>query len=585
MNVLLLLLVAVVWYIAFYFTYGRFLQKRVVNADDKNITPAHRLFDGIDYVPANKYVLYGHHVGAIAGTGPIAGPTMAMAWGWLPAFLWILLANAVIGAVHDYLALMSSIRYESKTIGTVAGKVLSDRVKYIFLWFMLFSLILIIAAFVIFDVNVFMTRPQVATAIMLFMPIAIIVGVLIYKLNFPLPYAVAVGLLLIIGAIYVGYHVPLVITNYNVWVTLLLIFGWLAGWLPLWYLLQPRDFLNVYIMWGGIIIGAVALIVSMASIQIPAVTSLTQPLVGYKPSPVWPVIVLVIACGALSGFHSLVASGTTARQLSSELDALMIGYGGMFTEGLVALIVAFSVASTLPQSFQMLSSTTSWPAGVDKNPFTFVVANTLGAFTQGYGIVVHNAFGIDIIYGAIFAGLWFATFDFAVLDTTNRLARFTWMEIIEPLRNRTPTLHSILNNRYIASLIPLAIGGSLAYTGSISYVWPAFSGANQLLAALALITTSSWVFYVLKKPMKVALAIFIPAFFLWGTVTTALVWYLLNVAYPTFTKGLAAGNMSTMYMGLALTVIVIILVALDLMLMAEFLNVAAKRRKNKNATA
>ncbi|MEM0198123.1 MAG: carbon starvation CstA family protein, partial [Fervidicoccaceae archaeon] len=133
MNVLLLLLVAVVWYIAFYFTYGRFLQKRVVNADDKNITPAHRLFDGIDYVPANKYVLYGHHVGAIAGTGPIAGPTMAMAWGWLPAFLWILLANAVIGAVHDYLALMSSIRYESKTIGTVAGKVLSDRVKYIFL--------------------------------------------------------------------------------------------------------------------------------------------------------------------------------------------------------------------------------------------------------------------------------------------------------------------------------------------------------------------------------------------------------------------------------------------------------------------
>ncbi|MEM3491437.1 MAG: carbon starvation CstA 5TM domain-containing protein, partial [Fervidicoccaceae archaeon] len=243
------------------------------------------------------------------------------------------------------------------------------------------------------------------------------------------------------------------------------------------------------------------------------------------------------------------------------------------------------VASTLPQSFQMLSSTTSWPAGVDKNPFTFVVANTLGAFTQGYGIVVHNAFGIDIIYGAIFAGLWFATFDFAVLDTANRLARFTWMEIIEPLRNRTPTLHSILNNRYIASLIPLAIGGSLAYTGSISYVWPAFSGANQLLAALALITTSSWVFYVLKKPMKVALAIFIPAFFLWGTVTTALVWYLLNVAYPTFTKGLAAGNMSTMYMGLALTVIVIILVALDLMLMAEFLNVAAKRRKNKNATA
>nr|WP_252901415.1 carbon starvation CstA 5TM domain-containing protein [Vulcanisaeta sp. JCM 14467] len=210
--------------------------------------------------------------------------------------------------------------------------------------------------------------------------------------------------------------------------------------------------------------------------------------------------------------------------------------------------------------------------------YTFVVANTLGAFTQGYGILLHNAFGIDIIYGAIFAGLWFATFDFAVLDTANRLARWTWTDILEPLRTRAPKLFEALNNRYFASLIPLIIAGSLAYTGTIAYVWPAFSGANQLLAALALLTTSSWVMFVLKRPRKASLAILIPALFLWVTVTTALFWYVIVVSYPTFIAGLQKHIFTTMYSGLALTIIASILIILDLYMMAEFINYAIKRR-------
>ncbi|GAB6944949.1 carbon starvation CstA family protein [Vulcanisaeta sp. JCM 14467] len=573
-----ILAIAAVWYVGFYFTYGKFLERRVTQASDKNLTPAHTKFDGIDYVPANKAILYGHHVGAIAGTGPIVGPTMAMAWGWLPALLWILIANAIIGAVHDYLALMASVRYEGRSIAVVSERVISSRMRYVFSWYIFFALILILAAFTIFDAQLFLTRPQVATAILFFMPIAIFVGVLIYKFLVPLKWALLIGLSFIVVAIFLGYNVPLVIKNYYVWVTLLLIYGWLAGWLPLWYLLQPRDFMNIYILWAGVIIGAVALIASFATIKIPPVTSFTQILVGYKPSPIWPVIVLVIACGALSGFHSLVASGTSARQLNSELDALFIGYGGMFTEGIVALTVALTVATTLPQSFSMLSSITSWPTGVPKNMYTFVVANTLGAFTQGYGILLHNAFGIDIIYGAIFAGLWFATFDFAVLDTANRLARWTWTDILEPLRTRAPKLFEALNNRYFASLIPLIIAGSLAYTGTIAYVWPAFSGANQLLAALALLTTSSWVMFVLKRPRKASLAILIPALFLWVTVTTALFWYVIVVSYPTFIAGLQKHIFTTMYSGLALTIIASILIILDLYMMAEFINYAIKRR-------
>ncbi|MBD6956302.1 MAG: carbon starvation CstA family protein [Thermoplasmata archaeon] len=153
------ILTGAIWYLTFYFTYGKFLQNRVVGAEEKRLTPAHRNFDGIDYVPANKYILYGHHVGAIAGTVPIIGPTLAMAWGWLPALFWILITNAILGAVHEYLALMASVRYEGKTIATVTGNVISNRAKYIFLWFILFALILIIAAFIIFDVSIFMLRP------------------------------------------------------------------------------------------------------------------------------------------------------------------------------------------------------------------------------------------------------------------------------------------------------------------------------------------------------------------------------------------------------------------------------------------
>ncbi|MGB9831509.1 MAG: carbon starvation CstA family protein, partial [Fervidicoccus fontis] len=191
--------------------YGGYFHKRIAEAKDENITPAHKYFDGIDYVPANKYILYGHHVGAIAGTGPIAGPTMAMAWGWLPGILWIAIANVVLGAVHDYLALIASIRHEGKTIAFVSGQVLSKRTQYIFQWYILFALILVIAAFVIFDVQVFMSIPSTATAILWFMPIAIFVGVLIYKLNFKLPYAVVTGLVLLLLAMYAGYKLPLVI--------------------------------------------------------------------------------------------------------------------------------------------------------------------------------------------------------------------------------------------------------------------------------------------------------------------------------------------------------------------------------------
>ncbi|PMB75600.1 MAG: carbon starvation protein A [Fervidicoccus fontis] len=576
----LILLLLGVWYILFYKFYGGYFHKRIAEAKDENITPAHKYFDGIDYVPANKYILYGHHVGAIAGTGPIAGPTMAMAWGWLPGILWIAIANVVLGAVHDYLALIASIRHEGKTIAFVSGQVLSKRTQYIFQWYILFSLILVIAAFVIFDVQVFMSTPSTATAILWFMPIAIFVGVLMYKLNFKLPYAVVTGVVLLLLAMYAGYKLPLVINNFNAWITILLIYGWMAGWLPLWYFLQPRDFLNVYIMWGGIILGAIGLILARIPIQLDALSSFTWKVVGGQPSPVYPTIVLVIACGALSGYHSLVASGTTARQLNSELDAQAIGYGGMLTEGLVAMTVALSVATMIPFAYSYYNNVPLDQVLANKSVlYNYIISSTLPSFIRSYGFVWYKAFDIPLAIGTLFAGLWFATFDFAVLDTTNRLARFTWNEIVEPLRIRAPTAHKILSNRYLGSLVALLIGGSLAYTGALSYVYPAFSGANQLLAALALITTSSYVYYELRRSLKQSLLAFVPAFFLWITVTSALFWYEFKVAIPKLQTGLATGNGTAIYLGASLSTMVAILLILDIILILEFIDVTRKKRK------
>ncbi|MGC9187307.1 MAG: carbon starvation CstA family protein [Fervidicoccaceae archaeon] len=576
----LLLAILGIWYIVFYKFYGSYIHRRVAEAKEENITPAHKFFDGIDYVPANKYMLYGHHVGAIAGTGPIAGPTMAMAWGWLPGVLWIAVANVFLGAVHDYLAIVASIRHEGKTIATVSGAVLSSRAKYIFLWYILFALILIIGAFILFDVQVFMSTPSTATAILWFMPIAIFVGVLIYKLNFKLPYAVATGLILIVVAMYAGYRVPLVINSANTWIAILLLYGWMAGWLPLWYFLQPRDFLNVYIMWGGIILGLSGLIIANVPIQLDPVSSLSMKVVGGAPSPVYPTIVLVIACGALSGFHSLVASGTTARQLNSELDALPIGYGGMLTEGLVAMTVALSVATMIPFAYSYYNNVPIDQVLSNKSVlYSYVVTNTLPSFMRSYGMVWHKAFGIDMNIGTLFAGLWFATFDFAVLDTANRLARFTWNEIVEPLRHRSPGVHKVLSNRYLGSLVALFIGGSLALTGTINYVYPAFSGANQLLASLALITTASYVYYELRRSLKQSLIAFIPAFFLWITVTAALFWYEFEVAIPKLQTGISTDNASAIYLGASLTTMVAILLLLNIMLILEFINIVRRKKQ------
>ncbi len=501
-------IIALIIYAAAYILYGKeVLEKRVVKADPRNPTPAVKFYDGIDYVPTNKYVLYGHQFASIAGAGPIIGPAIAMLYGWLPVLLWVWFGNLLIGAVHDYLALMASVRHEGKSIAAVSGYVMSKRSKYIGLVYIYLALLLVIAAFLAVAAKTFVLVPSAATIAILYMPIAVLVGFMIYKLRVDVKVATVVGIILIIIAFYVGLNVP-IIFDFKTWVYILAIYSFLAAWLPVWYLLQPRDYMNAFILWFGLLLGTVAAIVSLKPIEQPPIIDWAPPI--YKvPTPFWPAIPLIVACGALSGFHSLVSSGTTSKQLANELDALLVGYGGMLTEGFLSTIVIMSIAAY----------------------WTTLALDKIGGivrFYLGYGVFVARAFGFDDTIGITFAAVWISCFVLTTLDTSNRLGRFVWVELLEPIKDKVPTVYKIFANRIVASLISVAIGTWLAF-GPFKLLWPGFAGMNQLLAALALMTAAAWVYTELKASTKVFLLIAVPALFLWVTVVCGLIWFIYFV--------------------------------------------------------
>ncbi len=526
-------------YVVLYLTYGKKLEKEVVKADAARDTPAEKFYDGVDFVPADRPVLFGHHFASIAGAAPIVGPVMAMAWGWLLGLAWIWLGNVLLGAVHDYLSLMASVRYDGRSIQWISGRVMSRRTSLIFQVFIYFVLILVVAAFAAVITSIFVKTPEVASASLFFIVSALIVGFLMYRVRVGIIPATAIGLLLLVGSIWLGFQFPLPLTQEQ-WYIFLFFYIIVAAALPVWVLLQPRDYLNAWILWFGLLAGGLAFLIVNREINWPAYTMFSAIVVGGKPSPFWPVIPLVIACGSLSGFHSIVASGTTSKQLKNELHGLTIGYGGMLTEGFLSTLVVTSIAaygmSLLGKAGAKLAE-----AGIDavklSDPAymgTHYVAAMLksfgkvGIFAQSYGMGWQDAFGVDVKIGTVFAGLWVSAFALTTLDTTNRLARFTWSEIMAEVI-RDESTRNRLSNRWIASVVAALIGIGLAATGNWTIIWPAFGGANQMLAAIALMTAGLWVRNVLNVTGIMRYLVLLPALFLWLTVTLAYIWFIAVV--------------------------------------------------------
>ncbi len=568
----LVIILGLIIYMVFYFTHGKYLEKHVAKADPSRDTPAKILYDGVDYVPANKYVLYGHHFASIAGAGPIVGPALALAWGWLPSLLWVWFGNVFIGVVHDYLALMSSVRYDGRSIGWISGRLMSKRAFYAFNAYIWFALLLVVAVFIVVVSVLFSVVPGSATAAMLLILFAIITGLLMYKTPLGFKGGTIVGIILLVLAIFAGMNIPLKITfydPYHFWVIVLAIYCIVAASIPVWILLQPRDYLNAYILWASLAIGGLAAILAFRQMELPAVTSLLDArVVGGQPSPFWPTVPLVIACGALSGFHSLVGSGTTSKQLANEVHGLLIGYGGMLTEGFLSTMVIALLAAF---GFEALTA-----AGVS-NPQVLADPATMAAkwvsilkakkwfiiIPYSYASATNTVFHLPFEAMAIFSALWITGFALTSLDTATRLGRFAWQELMMPLKEKYEGLYKVLSNRWLASIILVGVAVPLAWGAAWKVLWPAFAGMNQLLASLALMTISLWVIRVQKAPKLGKALTLSPAFFLWITVTIALIWYEAVVVPAT----IAGGNILT---GYVVGVIIAISLVLNIMLLIDF---------------
>ncbi|MFW6360296.1 MAG: carbon starvation protein A, partial [Spirochaetota bacterium] len=312
----LIVVVGLAVYVLLYLTYGKKLERDVVKATDDE-TPAKRMFDGVDYVPAKAPVLFGHHFASIAGAAPIVGPVLAMAWGWVPGLLWVWFGNIFIGAVHDYLALMSSVRYDGRSVQFVASDVITKRTGKTFYWLVFFLLILVIGAFGAVLGNMFIGNGSIPSAYLLKLVAALILGVLLYRVKMNFTAATLIGIALLVLAI-IGGHLMPINASYGTWMAVMFFYIIIASAVPVNVLLQPRDYLNSWLLYIGLIIGALAAVFSFQGFTAPAFTSFAPIVSGGQPSPFWPVIPLIIACGSLSGFHALVGSGTSSKQLESE---------------------------------------------------------------------------------------------------------------------------------------------------------------------------------------------------------------------------------------------------------------------------
>ncbi len=540
----ILILILLVLFLLAYIIYGKKLEK-IVNINKNNPTPSHVINDGIDYVPTKREILLGHHFASIAGAGPIVGPVLAAQFGWLPAFLWILFGAIFIGGVHDFTTLVASVRHSGKSIGVIIEESIGKRGKILFLIFGISTLILLISAFSIIIAHTFVKYPQAATASIIFIGIAILFGYLNRSGKVPFLYLSIISIIFLLLGVYVGILFPINL-SVNVWMIILFIYIYIASVTPVWALLQPRDYLNSFLLYGIMIAGLLGIIFLNPTLKYPAISSFHQ-----KIGDLFPILFITIACGAISGFHSLVSSGTTSKQIDTEKDSRLIGYGGMLIEGVLALIALITATYISKGNYFHL-------LGKGGNDAIAVFSNGLGFFMSKLGIPLQS--------GIIFAALAISAFALTTLDTSSRLCRFAFQELLEDSENQLVKKH-IVKNRYIATFIMLFIAGVLASGKEVLKIWPMFGSANQLLAAISLLAVTLW----LIRKKRTFLFAMIPMIFMFIiTITSLFNIGLLNI------KLLNSQDKITASIRLALTVF-LLFVAFSLILLS--ISEIKKRKK------
>jgi carbon starvation protein len=571
METLLIAVGAFVGYLIAYHTYGRWLSRKIFALDPDANVPSHELRDDVDFVPTKRQIIFGHHFTSIAGTGPIVGPAIAVFWGWLPALLWVFLGSIFIGAVHDFGALVVSLRNRGQTVGEIAGRLISPRARVLFLAILFMALTVVLAIFGLVIATIFKLYPESVLPTWISLPIAVVIGFKVHKKGGGILGPSLIALAIVYFSVWLGAYVcPINITDIfgvpetgeyfnviTVWTMVLLVYCMVASVLPVWVMLQPRDYVNSHQLVVALGLLMIGVIVAGATGQ--AQLAKSAPAIATNiPSdapPIYPFLFITIACGACSGFHCLVSSGTTSKQIEKETDAQFVAYGSMLLEGGLAVMVilaccagvgmgkfdrdskseaaaeaagGYLYVAKLDAAGQQLKGREAWATRYDASGSwaKFRLPQTVGAFVEG-GANFLSAIGLPIKLGISIIAVLVACFAATTLDSATRLQRYVVQELAHTVRIKP------LTNKYIATLFAVIIGGWVALlpsspggsggTGGL-ILWPLFGATNQLLAGLAFMVTT---FYLWRRGRPVWFAA-IPMVIMMILPAWAMLWHMFN---------------------------------------------------------
>ena len=570
MSAVLILLIAFALLALGYIFYGSWLAKQW-GVDPNHETPAHTSYDGKDFVPANPAVLMGHHFSSIAGAGPINGPIQAAVFGWVPVFLWVVIGGIFFGAMHDFGALFASIRHNGGSIGEVIKDEIGVKAQRLFTIFALLVLILVIASFTAVVAGTFVSEGPVftvgranvsgnastATTSLLFIVIAFIFGYFVYRKNVKIGPATIVGIIGIVLIVIAGLNFG-VNASRTFWVLFIAVYIVVASLLPVWMLLQPRDYLSSFLLYGMMIIAFVGIIFSGATVDLPAFAGWTG--LNNKAS-LFPTLFITVACGAVSGFHSLIGSGTTSKQLDSEKDAKVIGYGAMIVESALAIIALIAMGVVFTKTdlgggdlFKISAPPTIFAGGV-----ATMVATMFGGVADFTNPVYDTTYTLLTLAVSVFA--------LTSLDSGTRLSRYMFAELFIPegkTRDELTGARKFFSHPLVSTLIMVIIGCGMGFM-SLSQIWGVFGAANQLLAGIAMLAVAAWLGNIGKNNKM----FFVPMIFMLAATLTSLVMTIIGKVKLIAAAGAAWGDWFQMIWSIGLVVLAVILVVEGVQVMTK----------------
>ena len=534
-SIILVIAGLFVFFIGYKF-YSNFLGQKIYEIDDTSLSmPSSSFEDGVDYIPTKKHILFGHHFTSIAGAAPIVGPCVAAYWGWLPALLWILIGTVFMGAVHDFGALVTSVKEKGRSIADIASLTISDRARSMFLVFVILLVWLVLAVFAMVIADLFVSIPSSVIPINIQILIAIIMGFIIYKKKIDAVIPSFIALALLYFFVWVGTQFPVDFTESmplqdakNLWITLLFIYCSIASLLPVWTLLQPRDYINSHQLFFGLALLIVGIFVAQPIVDAPAIRSFSDP----ETPDLFPLLFVTIACGAISGFHGLVSSGTSSKQLEKLSDSRVVGYGGMIGEGTLALVsticavAGISLVANANLPAVGFVEDLNWSTYYDT--WAHASGNKATAFVLGGGALLKSIGFSESLANTLIAVL-VISFAATTLDTATRIQRFILNEFGQATKIKP------LTNRYFATLIAVLPAMLMAFwnitdpgTGAVKQagwiLWPIFGASNQMLAALTLMVLTLY-YWIRKKPI---LPLLIPMVIIMIVTFTALLSNAIN---------------------------------------------------------